>query len=168
MDTSLPFSPGGGIPVRGFRSLRTPATRHTICYFQRDPIPGKEGLKHADPTLLKPTTRGVPMHPRLEKGGSVRGSRQVPIIIENETSGRVFRGMIYRYNRDGLYLESDYPLQAGTVIKLRSTYLRASSSGFFLAEVKKSTIHSCCYNMESAPTSAMKQTIKNLFAADYG
>ena len=76
------------------------------------------------------------MHPRLEKGGNARGSRQTPIIIENETSGRVFRGMIYKYNRHGLYLESDYPIQTGAVIKLRSTYLRASSSGFFLAEVK--------------------------------
>ena len=76
------------------------------------------------------------MHPRLEKGASVRGCRQTPIIIENESSGRVFRGMIYKYSRHGLYMESDYPLQAGTVVKLRSTFLRASSSGFFLAEVK--------------------------------
>lgn len=76
------------------------------------------------------------MHPHLEKRGNARNSRQSPIIIENEKSGRVFRGMIYKYSRSGLYLESDYPLQPGTVIKLRSTFLRASSSGFFLAEVQ--------------------------------
>ncbi|KPJ78829.1 MAG: hypothetical protein AMJ54_01725 [Deltaproteobacteria bacterium SG8_13] len=76
------------------------------------------------------------MHPRLEKGDHARSTRQTPIIIENEKSGRVFRGMIFKYSRQGLYFESDYPLQTGAVIKLRSTYLRASSSGFFLAEVK--------------------------------
>lgn len=75
------------------------------------------------------------MHPRLEKGDNTRNRRQTPIIIENEKSGRVFRGMIYKYSRHGLYFESDYPLQPGTIIKLRSTYLRASSSGIFLAEV---------------------------------
>ena len=76
------------------------------------------------------------MHPRLEKGDKARSSRQTPIIIENEKIGRVFRGTISKFSRHGLYFESDYPLQTGTLIKLRSTYLRASSSGFFLAEVK--------------------------------
>ncbi len=76
------------------------------------------------------------MHPYLEKKGISQSSRKTPIIIENEKSGRVFRGTIYKSSRSGLYLESDYPLQPGTVIKLRSTFLRASSSGFFLAEVK--------------------------------
>lgn len=76
------------------------------------------------------------MHPSREKGANARSSRQTPIIIENENSGRVFRGMIYKYSRHGLYFESDYPLPPGVVIKLRSTFLRASSSGCFLAEVK--------------------------------
>ena len=76
------------------------------------------------------------MHPRREKSIHVRFGRLAPIIIENEKSGRVFRGMIYKYSRSGLYLESDYPIQPGTVIKLRSTFLKASSVGFFLAEVK--------------------------------
>ena len=76
------------------------------------------------------------MHPHLEKGAGARSCRQTPIIIENEKSCRVFRGIIYKYSRRGLYFESDYPIGPGTVIKLRSTYLRASSSGFFLAEVQ--------------------------------
>jgi hypothetical protein len=76
------------------------------------------------------------MRPRLNKRGTVRSCRPSPIIIENEKSGRVFRGMINKYSRSGLYFESDYPLLPGTVIKLRSTFLRAASSGFFLAEVK--------------------------------
>ena len=76
------------------------------------------------------------MHPRLEKRGNHRSGRQEPIIIENERSGRVFRGVIHKYSRYGLQFESDYPLQPGTVIKLRSTFLRASTGSFFLAEVR--------------------------------
>lgn len=78
----------------------------------------------------------VLMRTRLEKRGNNRSSRQEPIIIENEMSGRIFRGIILKYSRYELLFESDYPLQPGTVIKLRSTFLRASSGSFFLAEVR--------------------------------
>ena len=80
------------------------------------------------------------MHPHLEKRIDVRFDHQAPIIIENEKSGSVFRGMIYNYSRGGLYLESDYPLLTGTVMKMRSTFLKESSGVFFLAEVKSCDI----------------------------
>ena len=76
------------------------------------------------------------MHLRTENGVNANGDRQASIIIENERSGRVFRGMIHKTSRSELFLESDYPLPPGTIIKLHSIHLKASFGSFFLAEVK--------------------------------
>ena len=76
------------------------------------------------------------MHPHLNTRDTVRAGLQAPIIIENEDSGRIFRGLIYKHSRFGLCFESDYPVQPGTIVKLRSTFLKSSSGGFFPTEVK--------------------------------
>lgn len=57
---------------------------------------------------------------------SKRLSKEAPVTIESCDTGEQFSGRMYNYSADGMYIETDHPLQPGAEIRVA---VRKSATG---------------------------------------